>query len=101
MVMKQELRVDPARPMEELMGGDRGVVRIRLGNMHALTSFREAARACRPKNIRKAPVALRRGLLLLVWQTLQENRRSAPLGSAGAGVVPGVAGSSGYSRLHP
>lgn len=68
------MRVDPKRPMEKLVGDNYGVVRLRCRNMHVNTPFRVAARECRPKNIRSAPPALRRGLLLAVMECLAENR---------------------------
>jgi hypothetical protein len=40
-----------------------------------MTPMREAMRLCRPKNIRSAPPALRRGLLLHVIETHLKNRR--------------------------
>ena len=68
------LTINPDRPIEELIGPNRGIVRMRLGNMHCMTPFREVARELRPKNIRDASPALRRGLLLCVYETLAEYR---------------------------
>ena len=69
------IRINPDRPLEQLTGSNRGVVRIRIGNMHVMTPFTQVVRACRPKNIRNASPALRRGLILLVHQTLTEYRQ--------------------------
>lgn len=68
------LRINPDRPIERLTGSNRGIVRIRIGNMHVMTPFLEVVRACRPKNIREASPALRRGLILEVHETLSEYR---------------------------
>jgi len=68
------LRINAARPIEPLIGDNRGIVRMKLGNIHCMTSFSDAVRHCRPKNIRKASPALRRGLILCVAQTLAEFR---------------------------
>ncbi len=62
------------RPIEKLVGDNRGIVRLKLGNMHCMTPLRKALRVCRPKNVRKLPVPLRRGLILCVIETLQEYR---------------------------
>lgn len=69
------IRINPDRPLEELTGSNRGILRIRIGNIHVMTPFTEVVRRCRPKNIRKASPALRRGLILMVHQTLMEYRQ--------------------------
>ena len=62
------------RPIEPLIGDNRGIVRQKLGRIHCCTPLRQALRECRPANIRQASPALRRGLILCVIETLREYR---------------------------
>ena len=78
------MRINPDRPMEELVGDNRGIVRMKLGNIHCMTPFREAARICRPENIGLASSGLKRGLLKCVWETLQEYRETYRAVTGGA-----------------
>jgi hypothetical protein len=66
--------INPDRPVEELTGDNRGIVRMRLGNIHAMSSYLDAARAARPKSLRKFPVALRRGWAKCVIDTHRSNQ---------------------------
>jgi len=68
------MNISKDRPMEELIGDNRSVVRMKLGDIHCMTPFREALRVCRPRNIHKMPSGLRRGLILCVKETLEEYR---------------------------
>ena len=65
---------DYTRPIEELVGVNRGCTRQRLGNIHCGAPLREQLRHARPDGVRKAPPALRRGWVLCVLQTVEENR---------------------------
>ncbi len=75
-MLMNKLRIDPNRPMEELVGDNKRYVRWKLGQIHCMTNFREAARKCRLANRKDVPVALRRGLLKCVWDTLEEYRET-------------------------
>ena len=66
--------VNPNRPVEELVGANRGIVRQRLANIHCMTSILGQARAARPRSLRSIPVALRRGWALCVLQSASEFR---------------------------
>jgi hypothetical protein len=68
--------VSPNRPIEELIGENFGIVRMRLGNHHAGCSLLSAARCARPRNMRRAPVALRRGWVKRVAETWADNRET-------------------------
>lgn len=62
------------RPVENLVGDNRGMVRFRLGQIHCMTPVKEQLRECRPRNMRKAPPELRRGWVLCVLETIAEYR---------------------------
>lgn len=64
------------KPVEELVGSNRGIVRQRLGNIHCMTSILQAARVARPCRMRNAPVALRRGWAKCVIDTMAEYRKT-------------------------
>lgn len=76
------LRINPSRPLEELLGVNRGIVRQKLGRVHCMTDWREAYRDIRRGIIDRAgvdawrdyPLALRRGLAKCVHDTLAEFR---------------------------
>ena len=68
------MTIDPAKPVEKLVGDNYGIVKMRLGNVHCMTSVLEQARMVRPKNIKLASVALKRGWVLCVMQCITENR---------------------------
>lgn len=68
------MRLNPCRPIEELVGANRGIVRQKLARIHCMTSVLSAARACRPRNMRTVPIAIRRGLSKCVLDTLAEYR---------------------------
>lgn len=69
-----EVRIDPRRPMEPLIGNNRGIVRQKLARVHCCRPWRYVAREIRPANWRQVPPALRRGLLLCIVETLREYR---------------------------
>lgn len=66
--------INESRPVEELVGANRGIVRQRLGNFHLSHSILQAARHARARNMRALPVQLRRGWALCVLQTWKEYR---------------------------
>lgn len=66
--------VNPERPVEELTGSNRGIVRQILARTHCMTPVLKAARECRPARMRTVPVALRRGWVKCVMDTLAEYR---------------------------
>jgi hypothetical protein len=68
------MKLNPQRPIEELTGNNRGIVRQKLGRIHCMTSVREAVRECRIPNRRNLPVELRRGLVKCIMDTLAEYR---------------------------
>lgn len=68
------IRINTKRPIEELVGVARGVVRLRLGDIHCMTSILKSAREARPCDLRPFPIAIRRGWVLCVLRTIQENR---------------------------
>ena len=79
------MRIDPNKPLEKLVGSNRGIVRQRLGRFHLSHSVLEAARYARrgEDNDRKAfrswrsyPVALRRGFALCVIETWTEYQQT-------------------------
>lgn len=63
-----------ARPVEVLIGDNRGIVVQILGRIHVMESIFAAARAARPKNFRRIPPALRRGWAKCVIDTHLANR---------------------------
>ncbi len=81
------MRIDTGKPLEELVGTNRGIVRQRLGNIHCMTHPIAAARICRPRNMRRAPVALRRGWALCVLETLHEYRSTYVAVTSGRGIA--------------
>ena len=62
------------REIEPLVGDNRGIVRQILGRVHCYSSRLTAARAARPKGMRRVSIALRRGWALCVLQTIAEYR---------------------------
>lgn len=68
------ININGHRPVEALVGANRGIVRQRLGNFHVGHSILAAARHARPASLRSAPVALRRGWVLCVLETWREYR---------------------------
>ena len=66
------MTINPDRPVEELTGLNRAIVRQRLGNIHCMSSLLEQARHARPKNMRGVPVELRRGWVKCVIDTMAE-----------------------------
>lgn len=60
--------------VEELSGADEHFIRHLLGNVHVSATLLEAAREARPKNMRKAPRAVRRAWVLCVIDTWFANR---------------------------
>ena len=68
------MKINPDRPLEDLVGDNRGIVRMRLGNVHVARSYLHAARESRPRNMRLMPVALRRGWAKCVLETWNEYR---------------------------
>lgn len=69
------LRINPERPIEPLIGDNRRYVRWKCGQLHCMTSLREACRQMRPRNILDASPALRRGMILCVAETMYGNRQ--------------------------
>ena len=69
------MKVNPNRPVEELVGPNRGITRELLGNVHCMRRVLDQAREVRPYGgLRAYPVELRRGWALCVLQTIRENR---------------------------
>ena len=66
------MTINPNRPVEELIGDNYGIVRLRLGNLHVGHSLLQAAREARPTHMRYVPVALRRGWAQCVIETWAE-----------------------------
>ena len=66
--------INPNRPVEELTGDNRGIVRQILGRCHCMRRSLDLARECRPKGMRRVPAALRRGWALCLLETLAEYR---------------------------
>ena len=70
------MKIDESKPLENLVGDNRGIVRMRLANLHCMTPVLEQARAVRPKRMRDVPVALRRGWAKCVLETVAEYRKT-------------------------
>ena len=68
------MRINQDRPVEELVGTNRGIVRQRLGVFHCGHSALAAARHARPNGMRNVPVELRRGWVKCVLDTWAEYR---------------------------
>ena len=68
------MQINESRPLEKLVGDNRGMVRFKLGRIHCMTSVLDCAREMRCPGIRDMPVALRRGLALCVIETIAEYR---------------------------
>lgn len=66
--------ISEKRPIEELVGANRGIVRQRIGNLHCMMRLIEVVREVRPSGLRKAPPSLRRGFVKCVADTLDEYR---------------------------
>ena len=67
------MNINKDRPLEELDGPNARIIRHKLGWIHCCTPLKEAFRECRPKGMRKMPVALRRGWVKFVADTHQAN----------------------------
>lgn len=65
-------RYKGGKTYEPLVGNNRGIVRQRLGCIHCCSSVLEAARHARPNGMRSVPVALRRGWVKCVIDTMEE-----------------------------
>ncbi len=68
------MNINHNRPIEKLVGDNRGIVRQILGRTHCMSTPLTAARAARPRGMRNVPIALRRGWALCVLETLAEYR---------------------------
>lgn len=68
------MQINESRPVEELTGDNRGIMRQKLARIHCMTSVLQAARECRPRNMRAMPVELRRGWAKCLLDTLAEYR---------------------------
>lgn len=70
----RKLRVN--KPYEALIGANRGVCRLKVGNIHVGASYLSAVRKVMGglKNRKKVPRALRRGLIACVIEAHGENR---------------------------
>jgi hypothetical protein len=68
------MRINHDRPVEPLVGENYDIVRMRLGNVHCMSSVLSQARIARPRNMRSVPVELRRGWALCVLETIRANR---------------------------
>jgi hypothetical protein len=66
--------INEKRQIEEMVGSNRGIIRQKLARIHCMTSVLAAARECRPKTMRSVPVALRRGWVKCVMETVAEYR---------------------------
>jgi hypothetical protein len=72
MAKLQTIKINPNRPLEELVGQNRWVVRHKLGRIHLANSLKHALRETRPKGMRTMPVELRRGWVLCTINTWNE-----------------------------
>ena len=70
------MRINENRPIERLIGSNAGIVRQRLGNVHCMKSIRAQLRDARPRNLRQAPPALRRGWALEVLEAIRDHRQT-------------------------
>lgn len=70
------MNINANRPLEELVGDNRGIVRQILGRCHCCRPVMELAREARPKGMRSVPVALRRGWAKCVIETIAEYRET-------------------------
>jgi len=70
----KDIFISRSRPLEELVGINRRVIRYKLGNLHVSHTLRAALKHARPNGMRngKCTVALRRGWVLCVIQTWRE-----------------------------
>lgn len=66
--------ISEKRPIEELVGVNRGIVRQKIGRLHCMMRLIEVVREIRPTNFRKVPPELRRGFVKCVADTLDEYR---------------------------
>jgi hypothetical protein len=66
--------INKSRPIEDLTGDNRGIVRQKLGRIHVMTPIRDQLAECRPRHMRDCPPALRRGWVLCVLETIAEYR---------------------------
>lgn len=70
------MKINPSRPLEDLIGDNRGIVRQILGRCHCCSPILKLAREARPKGMREVPVALRRGWAKCVIETRDEYRET-------------------------
>lgn len=77
------MKINANRPLEELIGNNRRMVRLRLGRLHCGRSVLSLARECRNRNNdghktepwrKLVPVAIRRGWAKCVIETVSEYR---------------------------
>lgn len=66
------MNINPNRPVENLVGDNRGIVRQILGRCHCCSPLLRLAREARPRGMRSVPVALRRGWVKCVLETAAE-----------------------------
>lgn len=64
------------KPVEELIGDNRGIIRLKLGNIHCCTRPIDAIREIRNgiRNWDDMPRSLQRGFYLCIIETLEEYR---------------------------
>lgn len=68
------MRISEERPLERLVGVNRGIVRQKLARLHVGRPIRELLRECRPLSMAAHAPALRRGWVLCVLETIREFR---------------------------
>jgi hypothetical protein len=68
------MKIDKSKPLEELVGINRGVVRQKLARIHCMTPIIDQARIACPTDLWDAPVELRRGWVKCVIDTIVEYR---------------------------
>lgn len=71
-----QLRI--TKPIEELIGNNRGIVRLKLGHIHCCTRPIDAIREIKStiRNWNDIPKPLRRGFILCCLQTLNEYKQT-------------------------
>ena len=62
-----------SKPIEKVIGRNLAVMRFKLGSIHCASSLLTQARHVRPRGLRQAPVALRRGWVQAVIDIRNEN----------------------------
>jgi hypothetical protein len=73
-MFKAKININPAKPIEELIGDNAGVMRMKIGRISVLKSDLAIIRKLWNKRIHYAPKELRRGWIKCALENIQADR---------------------------